>query len=107
VERRAALAAAAEAGQAELWPEHGQRVRRRQRPSRRRRQIFEASGGACFYCRAPINIETFEVDHMMPKALGGGDEGVNLAAACRQCNRCKSDRSAVEHVVARAGEQDR
>ena len=98
-ERCAALAAAAEAGQGELWPEHGLRPKPRRRPSRRRRQVWEASKGCCVYCRVPLDFETFEVEHMMPRALDGTDEGVNLAAACRACNRAKRDRTALEFVA--------
>lgn len=70
--------------------------------SRRRRQVFERSDGRCCYCGAAITLETFEVEHQLPRALGGGDESVNLAAACRACNRAKADRSAVEFVVQQA-----
>lgn len=33
-----------------------------------------------------------------PRALGGGDDALNLVAACRRCNLAKSDRTAIELV---------
>lgn len=42
----------------------------------------------CEYCIAPehvFNLE-FEVDHIVPTALGGLDTLENLALACRSCN---------------------
>lgn len=99
-ERRAALAAATEAGQAELWPEERPaRASRHRRMSRRRRQVFEASGGACWYCRVPLQLDGgWHEEHARPRALGGGDDALNLVAACRQCNLAKSNRTAIEFV---------
>lgn len=69
------------------------------RVSRRRREVFERSGGRCFYCRAPVQLHDFEVEHQIPKALDGDDGGLNLVAACRACNRTKADRTALEFVT--------
>jgi len=47
----------------------------------------------CEYCRAPevvFNLE-FEVEHVIPRALGGPDDLDNLALACRSCNLRKAD----------------
>jgi hypothetical protein len=69
--------------------------------SRRRREIFDKSGGCCHYCRGPLQLDgKWHVEHMMPRALGGGDEAVNLVAACVLCNLKKSDRTAIEFVAA-------
>jgi hypothetical protein len=45
----------------------------------------------CEYCHAPEVIATypFEVEHIRPRAAGGGDEPDNLALACRYCNLAK------------------
>lgn len=70
--------------------------------SRRRREVFIASGGACRYCGVPLKLEgPWHVDHAKPRALGGTDEALNLVAACERCNLQKSDRTALEFVSAK------
>jgi hypothetical protein len=47
----------------------------------------------CEYCRAPevvFNLP-FEVEHIIPRSLGGKTLEVNLALSCRSCNLYKSD----------------
>lgn len=69
---------------------------------RRRRQIFEASGGKCHYCATPLELEgKWHVEHKMPKALGGGDEPGNLVASCAPCNFAKRDTTDVEFKAKR------
>jgi hypothetical protein len=89
--------------QAELWPAlpvaaapvHAPRY-----VSRRRREIYERSMGKCHYCAAPLDLAgEWHIEHQMPRALGGGDEGLNLVAACVRCNLSKSDRTAIEFVA--------
>lgn len=50
-------------------------------------------GHRCEYCRAPEAAFNFthEVEHVVPRALGGTDEESNLALACRSCNLFKSN----------------
>lgn len=68
--------------------------------SRRRREIFERSRGKCHYCSTPLTLDgKWHVEHMMPRALGGGDDAVNLVAACVRCNLEKADRTAIEFVA--------
>lgn len=68
--------------------------------SRRRREVFERSQGKCHYCGAVLTLDgKWHVEHMMPRALGGADEMVNLVAACAPCNLAKADRSAIEFVA--------
>lgn len=70
--------------------------------SRRRREIFERSGGRCHYCPQVLTLDgKWHVEHQMPRALGGEDTPANLVAACVKCNLAKSDRTALEFVVAR------
>ena len=69
-----------------------------QRVSRRRREVFERSGGVCFYCRCQLSIHAFQVEHQKPKAIGGTDDPLNLVAACVTCNLAKSDRTAIEFL---------
>jgi hypothetical protein len=68
--------------------------------SRRRREIFERSQGQCHYCSAPLTLDgKWHVEHQFPRALGGGDDALNLVAACVRCNLTKSDRTALEFVI--------
>ncbi|MFZ4657194.1 MAG: HNH endonuclease [Caldilineaceae bacterium] len=48
----------------------------------------------CEYCHAPESVFNFpfEIEHIMPLALGGLDDEVNLALACRACNLYKGKR---------------
>jgi hypothetical protein len=47
----------------------------------------------CEYCMAPESIspDRFEVEHIQPRARGGGDDPPNLALSCSACNRRKSE----------------
>jgi hypothetical protein len=68
--------------------------------SRRRRTIFEASKGRCHYCGTGLDLTgKWHIEHQLPRALGGGDDRLNLVAACVPCNLGKSDRTAIEFVA--------
>jgi hypothetical protein len=68
--------------------------------SRRRREVFERSAGKCHYCGAVLALDgTWHIEHMMPRALGGDDNAMNLVAACVRCNLEKRDRTAIEFVA--------
>lgn len=57
-----------------------------------RSQVFLRAKNRCEYCqyRSDIALESFEVEHIIPLALGGTDELKNLALVCRGCNSRKS-----------------
>jgi len=88
--------------QAELWPEEPLLTAMPASPtyvSRRRRAIFEQSKGHCHYCGACLELTgKWHIEHQLPRALGGGDDGLNLVAACVPCNLGKSDKTAIEFV---------
>lgn len=68
--------------------------------SRRRRAIFKDSGGRCHYCGTLLELTgKWHIEHQLPRALGGGEEGLNLVAACVPCNLSKSDRTAIEFLA--------
>jgi len=91
-----------------LWPDLTPRaVPKLRYVSRRRREIFARSDAKCHYCQAPLTLDgKWHIEHMLPRALGGGDDALNLVAACAPCNLAKSARSALEFVanVARSDE---
>lgn len=75
--------------------------------SRRLRfEILRRDGHTCRYCGASAPDVTLTVDHVIPVALGGGNEPNNLVTACRDCNAGKSsiapDSQIVEDVDATA-----
>lgn len=75
--------------------------------SRRLRfEILRRDGSTCRYCGAQAPDATLTVDHVIPVALGGGDEPNNLVTACVDCNGGKSsinpDSALVEDVDAAA-----
>ncbi|MEY9944899.1 HNH endonuclease [Kitasatospora sp. GAS1066B] len=50
-------------------------------------------GDWCPGWRRPAHAATdLTADHIVPKAVGGGDEPANLAVLCRSCNSSKRDR---------------
>ena len=69
---------------------------------RKLRAHWEARGinpAACLYCDAPAS----ELEHVLPKALGGSDDPSNLAPACPACNHGiggKHDRHPIEWLRA-------
>ncbi|MCW5756203.1 MAG: HNH endonuclease [Phycisphaeraceae bacterium] len=61
-----------------------------------RRTIFERDGHQCQYCRRHFRSGDLSVDHVLPRARGGGDSWENLVTACIRCNAAKGDRTPAE-----------
>lgn len=69
---------------------------------KRRRAIFEKSGGKCHYCACELTLEgRWHVEHMIPRALGGQSVEDNLVAACAPCNHKKRDQTDHEFIARR------
>jgi hypothetical protein len=58
-------------------------------------EILTRDGYRCRYCGAAAGVSTLHIDHVVPRALGGGDDASNLVTACADCNHGKSDRRIV------------
>jgi hypothetical protein len=59
--------------------------------SRRLRfEVLRRDNHTCRYCGGTAPDVVLTVDHVIPRALGGGDEPSNLVAACKDCNSGKS-----------------
>jgi hypothetical protein len=60
--------------------------------NRLRFEILRRDRFACRYCgaRAKEDGAVLELDHVLPKVLGGNDDHTNLVAACVECNGGKS-----------------
>lgn len=63
-------------------------------------ELATRDGTACSICSEPVDMSSSRaesmfapsVDHVIPKARGGGNEPGNLALAHFWCNAVKSDR---------------
>lgn len=76
-------------------------------------RIFETAGGICHICGQPIDgvRERWDVEHVIPLALGGDDHGENLRPAHVACHAgktpedvrqiAKAKRVAAKHMGAR------
>ncbi|MBC7798886.1 MAG: HNH endonuclease [Pyrinomonadaceae bacterium] len=53
-----------------------------------RREVFERAKNLCEYCfrSEDFTIYSHEIDHIIPRKHGGGNEFENLALSCWQCN---------------------
>lgn len=59
-----------------------------------RRRVAEAAGYRCGYCLTSQEVvgPLLEIDHLIPEALGGTSDEVNLWLACPHCNGAKAAR---------------
>lgn len=57
-----------------------------------RARLFEAHGGKCHICGGAIDgtREAWDVEHIIPLALGGDDNEANCAPAHRKCHAAKT-----------------
>ncbi|ENC9555071.1 HNH endonuclease [Aeromonas hydrophila] len=55
----------------------------------KRGKVFSMFDGNCAYCGDQILLETFHVEHVVPKSSGGTNEYMNLKPSCEACNRTK------------------
>lgn len=53
-------------------------------------EVFARDAFTCQYCGKQPPTVVLELDHIHPRAKGGGDEIINLITACWECNRGKS-----------------
>ncbi|MFQ5633169.1 MAG: HNH endonuclease [bacterium] len=53
-----------------------------------KRAVFERAQGSCEYCRSQIRyaMQSFAVEHIIPRQAGGQSSLENLALACEGCN---------------------
>jgi hypothetical protein len=78
----------------------------------KRREVFARDGERCTFVsedgqRCP-STTLLEIDHIEPRALGGGDEASNLRVLCRRHNRLRAEEVfGKEHVTACASSRHR
>jgi site-specific DNA-methyltransferase (adenine-specific) len=54
-----------------------------------KQQLYKDQEGRCNGCGTAFRIENLEIDHIIPKAKGGGDYYENYQLLCGNCNRIK------------------
>ena len=55
----------------------------------RRNECVQRQNSQCLYCGTSIGLTTSELDHVVPRAAGGGNRRDNLVAVCKPCNAAK------------------
>ena len=65
-------------------------------PAATRRAVVLRAGSRCEYCGLPQAGQnaTFHIDHVLPRASGGGSDFSNLALACVACSLHKGAQAA-------------
>jgi 5-methylcytosine-specific restriction endonuclease McrA len=76
------------------YAKHAEKRRRESSEQKliRRQAIWERDGRLCHLCLHPVEWCDLEIDHVIPRSRGGGNEPTNLAASHRACNRRKAAR---------------
>lgn len=59
---------------------------------RQRRRALVRDRHTCVLCGAPAT----QVDHIVPRSRGGGDDLVNLRSVCGACHRVKSEQERLD-----------
>jgi hypothetical protein len=55
-------------------------------------EVLKRDDFTCQYCGRRAPAVAIEVDHVVPRSMGGTDDLTNLVAACFECNSGKSNR---------------
>ncbi|HYE63374.1 MAG TPA: HNH endonuclease [Phycisphaerales bacterium] len=58
-----------------------------------RRNLFARDRNKCQYCGRIFPTNDLSIDHVLPRAQGGGDSWENLVCACIRCNARKGGRT--------------
>lgn len=58
-----------------------------------KRNVFLRDGYTCQYCGAELPGSQLTIDHVIPRAQGGGSRWENVTTACEPCNHKKGDRT--------------
>jgi len=65
-------------------------------------RIFERDNFQCVYCGdSSLDGKKLVVDHVYPRASGGGNELFNLVTSCVDCNLAKTNRHFTEEMTLR------
>ena len=61
-----------------------------------KRQLFHDQERKCVYCGNVHPYDELQIEHMIPKVLGGSDNIRNCQLACRRCNQAKGTMTDIE-----------
>lgn len=65
---------------------------KRNHKSRRKREVWDKTGGVCAHCGKEAKGINKTIDHYIPKSKGGGYDERNLVPLCRKCNQTRGSR---------------
>ena len=72
---------------------HGNSYRRKTSSIRfSRKNVWIRDEGRCQYCQKHVSLNTFTIDHIVPKTLGGKTVWDNVVTCCYVCNQKKGDK---------------
>jgi diadenosine tetraphosphate (Ap4A) HIT family hydrolase/5-methylcytosine-specific restriction endonuclease McrA len=71
-------------------------------PGSLRYEVIKRASGRCEACGISNEEKALEVDHILPRNKGGGDDLENLQALCFTCNAQKRDRDDTNFAEVRA-----
>lgn len=58
-----------------------------------KQQLMRRQNSRCAYCGNRFSAQYFDIDHMIPAAIGGPNDASNLQVLCGPCNRRKGDQT--------------
>jgi ATP adenylyltransferase len=61
-----------------------------------RYEVLKRAGFHCDLCGTAADIKALEVDHIIPRNIGGTDDVSNLQALCYSCNSMKRDKDSTD-----------
>jgi hypothetical protein len=65
---------------------------------RLRTAIYRREKHRCFYCRRRLRFANRVLDHVLPRARGGGNSHRNVVASCLDCNSSKGETNAADFL---------
>jgi ATP adenylyltransferase len=65
-------------------------------PGTVRQQVFERAKGRCECCGIPKEERPLDIDHIVPRSIGGANDITNYQALCWLCNTTKGNRSTTD-----------
>ena len=75
-------------------------MKRRTIPPKIRLSLFLSANGHCQSCRAKIHPgQKWELDHIIPLALGGSNSLENMQILCKICHRCKTNQGDITQIA--------